>query len=68
TLIADCISRVLFLEEDFDREVALVKERIASINKESILEGFLSLGEISSYGEGLPEFFNKTTVVGVLYE
>ncbi|MBU0567834.1 FIST C-terminal domain-containing protein [bacterium] len=68
TLIADCISRVLFLEEDFDREVALVKERIASINKESILEGLLSLGEISSYGEGLLEFFNKTTVVGVLYE
>lgn len=68
SLIADCISRVLFLEEDFGKELATIKEKIASINKGLTLEGFLSLGEISSYGEGLLEFFNKTTVVGAFYE
>jgi len=30
--------------------------------------GMLTLGEISSYGEEFLEFFNKTIVVGILYE
>ena len=28
------------------------------------MDGILSLGEISSYGDGYLEFFNKTIVVG----
>lgn len=68
TLVADCISRVLFLGEDFVRELETVKKKIRVIDKECVPEGILTIGEISSYGEGLLEFFNKTIVVGVLYE
>lgn len=67
-LIADCISRVLFLGEDFEKELASVKISLSSLNNQIIPEGMLTLGEISSYGTGFLEFFNKTIVVGVLYE
>ncbi|MEM6261818.1 MAG: FIST C-terminal domain-containing protein [Bacteroidota bacterium] len=57
-LIVDCISRVLFLEEDFHRELEAVKEALEGQTP----SGILSLGEISSNGEGFLEFFNKTIV------
>ncbi|MCR4442511.1 MAG: FIST C-terminal domain-containing protein [Peptococcaceae bacterium] len=66
--VIDCISRVLFLEEAFDKEVGAVKEVLKKLLKNQPLQGILSLGEISSSGEGFLEFFNKTIVVGVLYE
>lgn len=68
TLVVDCISRVLFLEEGFAKELEAVKQRVDSIGQDSIPEGILTLGEISSSGDGFVEFFNKTIVVGVLYE
>lgn len=66
-LVIDCISRVLFLENDFSKELEGVKEIYKSINNNLVLEGILTLGEISSYGTGLLEFFNKTIVSGVMY-
>lgn len=67
-LTFDCISRVLFLENDFTKELKGVQDTVAAFVNEGVLEGVLTLGEISSYGEGYIEFFNKTIVVGVLYE
>ncbi len=56
----DCISRVLFLGDTFDREIdAVAGEDIPLI-------GVLSLGEIANSGDDYMEFYNKTCVVGIL--
>lgn len=60
----DCISRVLFMEEDYHKELDTIYEKLAS--QDEVLVGALSLGEISSYGKGFLEFFNKTVVIGVI--
>ena len=67
TIIIDCISRTLFLEEEFSKELEAISEAMPdSDEKESLPQGVLSLGEISSSGGGYLEFYNKTLVVGVL--
>ena len=58
TLFIDCISRVLFLEEDFQKEL----DAVGSYN----LIGALSLGEIANTGKAYLEFYNKTSVIGIL--
>ncbi len=61
-LIIDCITRALFLEKMFENELKIIKEKgDAGIT----LFGFLSLGEIASYGEKYIELYNKTVVVGM---
>ena len=67
-LVVDCISRVLFLGDQFSEELAALKTQLATVSQSTALEGVLTLGEISSYGEGFLEFFNKTIVVGALYQ
>lgn len=62
--IVDCISRVLFLEDDFSKELDAVSEALPE--NSSTPFGVLSLGEIGTYGTGRVEFFNKTMVVGAL--
>lgn len=63
-LIVDCISRSLFQADEFSNELDSIS-RVIKEKKVCIpLEGILSLGEISSYGDGYLEFFNKTIVVG----
>ena len=64
-LVIDCISRVLFLKNDFDQELSNVKRVINDKFSEITISGALTLGEISSYDGGYLEFFNKTMVVGV---
>jgi len=59
TLLIDCISRVLFLEDAFNEEIAAIKE------KEAVLVGALTLGEIANNGKDALEFYNKTSVVGL---
>ncbi len=66
TLVIDCISRTLFQEKDFVKELLAVNNVIKRQERQFNLEGVLSLGEISSYGDGYLEFFNKTIVVGAL--
>ena len=68
SLIVDCISRVLFLEDKFPEELSTVRKKIESIDPNCVVQGILTLGEISSYGDGFLEFFNKTIVAGVFYE
>ena len=65
SFVFDCISRVLFLENDFQSELAVIESKLMT---NAPIIGALTLGEISSYGTGYLEFFNKTTVVGVLNE
>jgi hypothetical protein len=59
-LFIDCISRVLFLEENFAYEIEAV------YNQQVPLIGALTLGEIANNGKDYLEFYNKTSVVGVL--
>ena len=56
----DCISRVLFLDKEFSKELNAVS------GKEIPLIGALTLGEIANNGKDYLEFYNKTSVVGVL--
>jgi len=58
TLFIDCISRVLFLGEDFCDEIKAVYKENTS------LVGALTFGEIANDGSAYLEFFNKTSVVG----
>ncbi len=58
-LFIDCVSRVLFLQEAFTREIAAVDTGLPLI-------GALTLGEIANSGRECLEFYNKTSVVGLL--
>jgi hypothetical protein len=51
----DCISRVLYMREDFDREMNI-------LNSSQPVDGILSIGEIASTGESYLEIFNKSIV------
>lgn len=61
-ILVDCISRVLFLENDFARELEAVKR---SLSKRPLF-GALTLGEISNGGDYCLEFYNKTLVLATL--
>ena len=52
----DCISRVLFMKDDF-------KEELAYLNKNQKANGILSIGEIANPVNAPLELFNKTVVV-----
>lgn len=60
SLLIDCISRVLFMEEKFIEEIEAVQD-----NQTSLI-GALTLGEIANTGKDYLEFYNKTAVVGLL--
>lgn len=60
TVFFDCISRVLFLGDEFDREIA------AGLHDSSSHFGALTIGEIATSGSEFLEFYNKTSVVGVI--
>ena len=61
-ILMDCISRVMFLGEQFSRELEAV------CPDQSQLIGALTLGEIANSGQDYLEFYNKTSVVGVLVD
>ena len=63
SLVVDCVSRLLFLEEDFTKELFEIKKHTKPYLKQW---GMLSLGEIANANERNIEFYNKTCVVGVL--
>jgi hypothetical protein len=60
TFFVDCITRVLFLDKEFDQELAAVH------SPGKPLVGVLSLGEVANSGHSCLEFYNKTAVVGIL--
>lgn len=56
----DCISRVLFLENDFQKELDAVADSGLEVT------GVLTLGEIANSGRDYLEFYNKTCVVAII--
>lgn len=64
-IIIDCISRILYLKDDFKYELEAVSKTIKNKFPDIQICGALTLGEISSYGNGYIEFYNKTIVVGL---
>jgi hypothetical protein len=58
----DCISRVLYLGDKFERELAVIG------GDERNPTGALTIGEIANDGHGHLEYYNKTTVVASLFE
>ena len=66
-LIFDCISRALFLGQDFKNELSAVYQSFQKYAPGVLPEGALSLGEIALNGRGDLEFFNKTLVTGIIY-
>lgn len=61
-VLFDCISRCIFLEEDFKEELGGIKKQVSN----ETLFGALTLGEIANNGNEYINFYNKTCVVGVL--
>ncbi len=59
TLVFDCISRKLFMEEDFSNELSAIATQC---NKETLV-GVLSLGEVANSQSGAIRLLNKSTVV-----
>ncbi|MGJ8694592.1 MAG: FIST signal transduction protein [Thalassotalea sp.] len=62
TIVFDCISRKLYLEDAFEQELAL----FCSHNDTQHSFGVLSLGEIANDGGGSIKLLNKSTVIGCL--
>jgi hypothetical protein len=67
-LLADCVSRALFLGDRFTEELHAIEDGLGGAASDRKPMGMLTLGEISSHGEGYLEFFNKTSVVAVVHE
>jgi hypothetical protein len=67
-LLADCVSRSLFLGDNFSEELDEIVDGLGGGAAGCHPVGMLTLGEISSHGEGYLEFFNKTSVVAVVHE
>lgn len=59
-IFMDCISRVLFLDNEFETEIAAVK------HDDNLLLGICTIGEIANHGDEFVEFYNKTSVVASL--
>ncbi|MEM1218911.1 MAG: FIST C-terminal domain-containing protein [Bacteroidota bacterium] len=66
-LLIDCISRTLFLEDEFQKELGAINNTFKALSAEVNLGGVLTLGEISSFGNESLQFYNKTIVVGSFY-
>jgi hypothetical protein len=61
-LILDCVSRVLFLEQAFNREMQAI-EQVVGAGVCSF--GALTLGEIANVRNGPLNWLNKSTVVSL---
>ncbi len=60
TIVFDCISRKLYLEEHFIQELTTIANHCST----PTLFGVLSLGEVANSQSGAIRLFNKSTVIG----
>ncbi len=67
-LIFDCISRAIFLDKQFQQELDAVTGLAAAAGVSAPPSGMLTLGEIASSRTGIPDFLNKTIVVGAFHD
>ncbi len=63
-ILFDCISRKLFLQDEYPKELSAINHRIVDGYR---LIGALVLGEIASGKTGTINFHNKTAVTGLTY-
>ena len=54
----DCISRALFMDTHFHKEIEVM-------NTETKISGILSIGEIANYHDAYLEIYNKTNVIAI---
>lgn len=59
TMVFDCISRALFMEDEFEQELNVIEKHCPS----GILFGVLSLGEIANGQSGAIRLLNKSIVI-----
>ena len=59
-MLFDCISRCIYLEDEYQKEINNIAEEIPGKK----LFGALTLGEISNRGDEYIFFYNKTCVIG----
>jgi hypothetical protein len=59
-LVFDCISRVMYLDTHFERELQAMKAVYKGA--EGQIRGVSTLGEVASSGTGFVDFYNKTIV------
>ena len=62
-LVIDCVSRMLFLQRDFNLEIDTIRNGVSPFNQ---FIAILGLGEIASGKYGAINFHNKTSVIGSL--
>lgn len=60
--VVDCISRSIFLDADFQKELDIISEEA---QRKTPMSGVLTLGEIASKDDRFIRFHNKTCVVGI---
>lgn len=60
-MVFDCISRVLYLEDEFDKELSVIAKHCTA----SALFGVLSIGEIANSQSGAIRLLNKSTVISL---
>ena len=63
-LLFDCISRVFFLGDDFEKEIHAIYR--ASGKEDLVIIGLTSVGEICNSGYEEIKVFNKTTLLGAV--
>jgi hypothetical protein len=59
TILFDCVSRVLFMEDEFEKELNVIAKHCPS----PALFGIISLGEIANSQSGAIRLLNKSTVI-----